>query len=229
MAHINFLLCYIYATCHQSRASWMQMGNQRQTYVHTHTDTHADIYRDFSSPSSWIHKTVCVYCRAEQTNMTASWQLLYTGSLLCVLDIQYILKVIQERWGLLGVGGRRTTWINRNQTLSGGGFGTLSEDMGEGVRGYGNRVWQGGHDGQQPLSERQVVMRESGEGRRDVVDSCAGRWRGPEAVIAALLAHRPPVRAAASFIHTHMHDSRHANAPFCGNKSSLSLDCGEGA
>lgn len=34
--------------------------------------------------------------------------------------------------------------------------------MGEGVKGYGNRVWQGGHDGQQRLSEHQVVMRESG-------------------------------------------------------------------
>lgn len=54
--------------------------------------------------------------------------------------------------------------------------------MGEGVKGYGNRVWQGGHDGQQPLSERQVVMRELGERRRDAVDSFAGRWRGPEAV-----------------------------------------------
>lgn len=88
--------------------------------------------------------------------------------------------------GAAGGGGRHATWINRNQTLSGGGFGTLSEDMGEGVKGYGNRVWQGGHDGQQPLSERQVVMRESREGRRDVVDSSTGHWRGPEAALGAL-------------------------------------------
>lgn len=147
-----------------------------QTELHTHTFT--EIFH------LQAHKFIrqCV-CWAELANMTASWQLPYTGSLLCVSDIQYILKVIQEQGGWRS---RNTTWINRNQTFSGGGFGTLSEDMGEGVKGYGNRIWQGGHDGQQPLSERQVVMRELGERRRDAVVSSAGRWRGPEAVGGAL-------------------------------------------
>lgn len=131
--------------------------------------------------------------------MTASWQLPYTGSLLWVLDIQYILKVIQEQ----GCGGsRNTTWINRNQTLTGWGFGTLSRDMGEGVKGYGNRVWQGGHDGQQTLSESQVVMRELGERRFYAVDSSADWWGGPQAAKCAFNT-RPPVRALSGFSHAH--------------------------
>lgn len=99
--------------------------------------------------------------------MTASWQLLYTGSLLCALDIQYILKGIQEPGvGAEGVGGGgsgNSTCINRNQTFSRWDFWHFEQrNGGWGVKGCGNWVWEESHNGPQPLSGRQVVMHELG-------------------------------------------------------------------
>lgn len=88
--------------------------------------------------------------------------------------------------------------------------------MEEGVKGYGNRVWQGGHDGQQPLSEHQVVMRELGETwcaglLHWLLERTRGCGRGP-------LTHRLPLRALPSLTHAHMHDRWNVSTTWCGCK-----------
>lgn len=121
--------------------------------------------------------------------MTASWQLPYTGSPLPLFFfpfsfflfffgmVQYSLKVIQEQKGWRG---RNITWINRNQTVSAGAFGTLSGDMRRGVRGEVSAAVATGFDKRATtLSQRQVVMH---GGDSDAAGSSpGGRRRAPEA------------------------------------------------
>lgn len=180
----------------------------------THRQRHSHIYRDFPTSNSWIHKTVCMPSRADlhDSLLTAP---VHRQPALCFRYTVYIesysrARRVGERWGSWN-----TTWINRNQTLDGGGFGTLSGDIGESVKGYGNRVWQGGHDGQQPLSEHQVVMRELG-GKGDVMRWIPRLVAGEDLRLReGPLTHLSPVRALASFTHSHMRDSRHASVSFC--------------
>lgn len=149
--------------------------------------------------------------------MTASWQLLYTSSLLSASDIQYILKGIQEPSGGWGCGGSwgsgNTTWINRNQTLLVEVFGTLSREMwgGGGVMGVGGggvgrprwaaaavRVpggdaWTGGMEmWRHGFLSRSQETAAGGEG------GATGRPFNTS----------PPVRVLASVTHTHMFGSR---------------------
>lgn len=73
---------------------------------HMYRKTHNRLQKSFHLQAhEFIRQCLCW---AEQANMTASWQLPYTGSQLCVWDIQYILKVIQEQ----GVG-EKTHHMNK--------------------------------------------------------------------------------------------------------------------
>lgn len=134
-----------------------QQHSDSESKTNTCRERHINIYRNL-----FIFKLMnsedSVY--TEQSRLT--WQPPDSSRTQAASSVFQTYSIFWKLFKSKGWGRRNTTWINRNQRFSGSGFGTLSGDMEEGVKGYGNRVWQGGHDGQQPLSEHQVVMRELG-------------------------------------------------------------------